>query len=85
VAVARKLKRILEQQFPPPDKVTLRDEDRIIGIVTSKRFRRMDTMKRQDLFHHILTTGLTDEERRHVLMIVGVTPEEEIAYAGVDD
>jgi septum formation inhibitor-activating ATPase MinD len=85
VAVARKLKRILEQQFPPPDKVTLRDKDRIIGIVTSKRFRRMDTMKRQDLIHEILATGLTPTERRQVVLIVAVTPEEEIAYAGVDD
>jgi septum formation inhibitor-activating ATPase MinD len=85
VAVAQKLKRILEQQFPPPDKVTLRDKDRIIGIVTSKRFRRMDTMKRQDLIHDILATGLTPTERRQVVLIVAVTPEEEIAYAGVDD
>jgi len=79
MAIAQKLKRVLEQRFPPPDKVKLRDEDRIIGIVTSKRFRRMDTMQRQDLIHDILTTQLTKEERRHVLLIVAVTPEEEIA------
>ena len=85
MAIARKLKKILEQQFPPPDKVTLRDEDRIIGIVTSRRFRRMDTMKRQDLIHDILSSGLTEEERRHVLLIVAVTPEEELANAGIED
>jgi len=82
---ARKLKRVLEEQFPPPDKVTLRDDDGIIGIVTSRRFRRMDTMQRQDLIHEVLTAGLTPQERRHVLMIVAVTPEEEIANAGNDD
>ncbi len=59
----------------------LRDDDRIIGVVTSKRFRRMDTMQRQDLIHDILATHLTDEERRHVLLIVAVTPEEEVANA----
>jgi uncharacterized protein (DUF1697 family) len=85
MAVARKLKKILEERFPLPDKVKLRDDDGIIGIVTSKRFRRMDTMQRQDLFHEILTTNLTGEERRHVLLIVGVTPEEEIAYAEDED
>ena len=80
MAVAvRKLKRILEQEFPPPDKVEIRDEDRIIGVVTSRRFRRMDTVQRQDLIHDILATHLTPEERRHVLLVVGVTPEEEMS------
>jgi stress-induced morphogen len=82
MAVIRKLKKILEERFPPPDKVDLRDEDGIIGIVTSKRFRRLDTMQRQDLVHDILATRLSTEERRHVLLIVAVTPEEEAANAG---
>ena len=81
MAVARKLKRILEQAFPAPDKVELRDKERIIGIITSKRFRRMDTMQRQDLIHELLSTNLTKEEQREVLIIVAVTPEEAIAYA----
>src|SRR6266567_6416044 len=81
MAVVRKLKKILEEAFPPPDKVHLRDKDRIIGVVTSKRFRRMDTMQRQDLLHDILGTQLTAEEQRHVLLIVAVTPEEEVANA----
>jgi len=85
MAVARKLKKILEEQFPRPDKVKLRDEDGIIGVVTSKRFRRMDMMQRQDLIHDILETRLTGEERRHVVIIVAVTPEEEIANAGDED
>jgi hypothetical protein len=78
----RKLKRILEERFPPPDKVALRDEDGIIGVVTSRRFHRLDTMQRQDLLHDILATALTPEERRQVLLLVGVTPEEELANAG---
>jgi stress-induced morphogen len=57
MALARKLKRILEQRFPPPDKVDLRDEDGIIGVVTSKHFRRLDTMQRQDLIHDVLATN----------------------------
>jgi stress-induced morphogen len=78
---ARKLKRVLEEQFPPPDKVSIRDEDGMVGIVTSRRFRRMDTMQRQDLIHDVLATRLTPQERRDVLIIVGVTPEEETANA----
>jgi acid stress-induced BolA-like protein IbaG/YrbA len=81
MAVVRKLKKILEERFPRPDKVELRDDDRIIGVVTSKRFRRMDTMQRQNLIHDILATHLTEEERRHVLLIVAITPEEETANA----
>jgi hypothetical protein len=86
MAVAlRKLKRILEERFPPPDKVNLRDDDGIIGVVTSKRFRRLDSMQRQNLIHDILATNLNPEERRHVLLIVAVTPEEEMANAGDED
>jgi hypothetical protein len=81
MAIVRKLKKILKEAFPPPDKDKLRDEDGIIGVVTSKRFRRMDSMQRQDLIHDILTTHLTREERRSVVLIVGVTPEEEVANA----
>ena len=69
MAVVRKLKRILEQRFPPPDKLGLRDDDGIIGVVTSKRFRRIDTMQRQDLIHDLLAKHLTREERRHVLRV----------------
>ena len=85
MAIVRKLKKILEEHFPPPDKVNLRDEDGIIGVVTSKRFRRLDTMQRQDLIHDILTTQLTGEERRHILLIVAVTPEEEVANTVDED
>jgi stress-induced morphogen len=81
VAVVRKLKKVLKEHFPPPDKVELRDDDRIIGVVTSKRFRQMDSMQRQDLIHDILANHLTMEDQRHVLMIVCVTPEEELANA----
>jgi acid stress-induced BolA-like protein IbaG/YrbA len=84
MAVARKLKKILEQTFPAPDKVELRDEDGIIGIVTSKRFRRIDTMQRQNLIHDLLFTHLTKEEQRQVTIIVVVTPEEAIAYSEDD-
>jgi hypothetical protein len=81
MAVVRKLKRVLEERFPPPDKVRIRDGDGIIGIVTSTRFRRMDTMQRQEFIYDLLATQLTGEERRQVLLIVCVTPEEELANA----
>ena len=81
MAIVRKLRRILKERFPPPDKIELRDDDRIIGIVTAREFRDMDTMQRQDLIHDLLATHLTPQEQRHVLMIVAVTPEEQLANA----
>jgi len=85
MAIIRKLKKIFEEQFPPPDKVSLRDEDGIIGVITSKKFGAMDTMQRQDVIHDVLTNRLTDKERRQVVVIVGVTPEEECAAAANGD
>lgn len=85
MAVIRKIKKILAERFPPPDKVELRDEDGIIGVVTSKSFRKMDSMERQDLLHETLATHLTGEEQRQVVMIVAVTPDEEAANANGDE
>ena len=82
MAVVQKLKRILAEHFPPPDKVELRDEDGIIGIITSKRFRPLNTIQRQDQIHDLLVTHLSGEERRQVVLVIGVTPEEELANAG---
>lgn len=85
MALGRKLKKVLEKHFQPPDRVDLRDEEGTIGVVTSKRFRRMDTMQRQDLIHEILANDLTDAERRQVLIVVAMTPEEALANAGAEN
>ena len=45
----------------------------------------MDTMQRQDLIHDILATQLKPDERRQVVIIVAVTPEEEIANSNSED
>ena len=62
-----------------------RGEDGIVGVVTSRRFRRMETMERQNLIHDILATSLAPEKRQQVVIIVGVTPEEEIANGADED
>lgn len=81
-----KLKRILKEQFPEPDEVELRgDEDGIIGIVTSKRFRRMSTRRRQDVIHDLLEMQLSPQELRRVLIIVAVTPDEKLAITAMND
>jgi hypothetical protein len=83
MALLRKVKAALSREFRPPDKVTLRDEDGIIGVVTSERFRPLDMMDRQDLIGEVLDRHLSPKEQRRILVIVGVTPEEEAAHSGV--
>jgi stress-induced morphogen len=84
MALKRKLTRVLTDAFPPPDKVRLRDEDRIIGIITSERFRNVDLMDRQTLIQDILAKRLSKEEMKHILVLVAVTPEEERAHSAAD-
>lgn len=79
MGLKQKLKKILEERFPPPATIELREGDGIIGILVSKQFRRMSRMKRQDVVHELLESKLTPSELRKVLIIVAVTPEEELA------
>ena len=76
----RKAKKLLRQAFPPPAKVSVKDEDGIIGLVTSSAFRGLDTIDRQDMIWEALDEKLSTEERRRIVIIIAVTPEEEIAH-----
>ena len=78
MVLLRKIKRILTEQFPPPDKVNIEDHDGVIGYILSERFERMDMMERQDLIGKILADHLEPKDLRRVQAIVGVAPEEEI-------
>jgi hypothetical protein len=85
MVLVRKVKRILAEAFPPPAKVRLKDEDGLVGVVTSPRFRNMDIMDRQELLDELLRRhGLSDAELRRILILVAVTPEEEEAHTAVD-
>jgi hypothetical protein len=81
----RKLEKALTQQFPPPATVKLEDHDGIIGVITSARFARMETIDRQNLISDIVATHLSPEERRRVQVIVGVTPDEGTGYLASEE
>lgn len=83
--LVRKLERELSRRFPPPAKVELQENDGIIGVITSLEFARMDTIDRQNLIGDLLATRLTADERRHVQVIVGVTPDEGTGYLAGED
>jgi hypothetical protein len=63
----------------------LEDHDGIIGVITSPGFARMETIDRQNLIGDIIATKLSQEERRRVQVIVGVTPDEGTGYLAADD
>jgi len=71
---------VLTKRFPPPATVKLEDHDGIIGVITSAQFARMETTAHQNLIGDIVATQLSPEERRQVLLIVGVTPDEGTGY-----
>jgi len=59
------------------DYVRLDDDDGISGFVVSRRFQNMSTLDRQKLIDDALQIAhLTEEERRSILMIAGITPQE---------
>jgi hypothetical protein len=76
----RKLEKILIQNFPPPATVKLEDHDGIIGVITSPGFAAMETIDRQNLIGDVVAPHLSQEERRRVQVIVGVTPDEGTGY-----
>jgi hypothetical protein len=78
--LARKLEGVLTQRFPPPATVRLEEHNGIIGVVTSTEFARMDSVDRQSLIGDLVATHLDPDERRRVLVIVAVTPDEGTGY-----
>ena len=79
-SVQKKVTKILKQAFPPPDKVTLKDEDGIIGTIISSRFMGLDSIERVKMVWKVLDQDLKPEERKRIVIILAVTPEEEIAH-----
>jgi hypothetical protein len=60
-----------------PEYVRLADEDGISGFVVSRQFDGMSALDRQERIEDALSNAsLTLEERRQILMIAGLTPEE---------
>jgi stress-induced morphogen len=68
---------LLREAFPPPDQILrLEDDDGIIGVVASGRFRGLEGIDRQNMIWDVLDARLTPEQRRRIVIIAAVTPEE---------
>lgn len=75
---------LLREAFPPPDHVSVEDDDGIVGIVASARFRGLESMDRQAIIWDALDAKLPEEQRKRILIVVAVTPEEQRAMQQAD-
>ena len=78
--VLNKIRTALQRTFPPPDRIDLRDEDGIIGVVVSSKFKNMDSMDRIDMVWDVLDKHLSTDEKKQIVIMIAVTPQEEIAH-----
>lgn len=78
--LVRKLEKVLTKRFPSPATVKLDEVDGIIGVITSDEFMGMETIDRQTLLGDIIASHLSRDERRHIQVIVAVTPDEGTGY-----
>jgi hypothetical protein len=76
----KKLEKALTERFPAPATIRLDDHDGIVGVITSERFAKMESIDRQNLIGEIVAAHLSPEEQRRVQVIVGVTPDEGDGY-----
>lgn len=84
-SLVRKVKRLLLRAFPG-SRITLEnDEYGLGGKIISPTFRRMDSLERVQRIGAALYGHLTPEEERRYVLIMGLTPEEEMARASLDE
>jgi acid stress-induced BolA-like protein IbaG/YrbA len=84
MGVQEKVERALRHSLGAEVVVDLEDDDGIIGVVVSSKFRRMEPMDRQTIIDKALRSApeaLTQEEMRRVIVIAPLTPEEHAAYS----
>ncbi|WP_165220128.1 hypothetical protein [Aquisphaera insulae] len=78
MGVSEKIVETLSRAIPV-DYIRVEDDDGVSGFVISKKFRDMSMLDRQRLIADALdgsSSPLNARERRSVLMIAGLTPEE---------
>jgi acid stress-induced BolA-like protein IbaG/YrbA len=80
--LAQKVKNALLESFPE-SAIDLddTDDDRVLGFVVSPEFRRKSALTRQNMIWRLLNKHLKADERRRILGIMTMTPEEEVAYS----
>ena len=80
-SAVKKLRKLLKNRFPPPDQVKLEIDKGIIGTVVSSQFKGMEPLDRVNLVWDYLDQHLSKEESRQIVIILAVTPQEELLHS----
>ena len=82
MGLIKKTRDILKKAFPFPDLVDVERHgaSRVRGRVVSSRFAGLDTFEREDLVNDAIAEQLTGEEKRKIVMIFTITPQERADY-----
>lgn len=85
--VLKKVRMALNRYFHP-EVLDLQDDDGIIGVLVSDRFRAMQALDRQTLIQDVLRKSsptISRADMRRVLVIAPMTSEEYVAYEPVKE
>ena len=78
-----KVAQALKDAFEP-EQLVLDDSDGLSGYIISPKFRGLDSLDRQMMIDKVLrspNSGLSKAERREILVIAALTPEEQALHA----
>jgi acid stress-induced BolA-like protein IbaG/YrbA len=57
------------------------DSDKVLGFIVSDKFLSLDEEARQDMIWEHLRKYLNSQERSHIIALIALTQEEEMAYS----
>jgi acid stress-induced BolA-like protein IbaG/YrbA len=57
------------------------DSDKVLGFIVSDKFISLDEEARQDMIWEHLRKYLNSQERTHIIALIALTQEEEMAYS----
>jgi hypothetical protein len=80
-AVVKKVRKVLQEMFPAPDRIQLKERDGIIGTVVSSRFKGLEPLDRVNMIWDYLESRLSKEESSQIVIILAVTPQEELLHS----
>jgi hypothetical protein len=79
--IMRKMRRVLREKFPPPDKIKLHNGETIYGLVISPQFAGKDFEDRYDMIWDHVNQRMTRDERKKLTVLFALTPEEQATRA----
>jgi len=81
-SITEKVKNALLEKFSS-EEIRLEDvdSDKVLGFIISDKFLILDYEARQDMIWEHLRKYLNSQERAHIIALIALTQEEELAYS----